>query len=76
VFNIELDDKPGRPSLKLPYNSGNDPYMVAQQFIHKHKIRQDSLDEIAQFITKNTHQNVACSYYKPIIMNLKNLILN
>lgn len=58
VFNIELDDVPDRPSLKLPYNNGDDPYFVAQQFIYKHELRQDSLDEIAQFIIQNTQQNV------------------
>jgi phospholipase A-2-activating protein len=33
VFDIEIDEP--RCTLKLPFNIADDPYMAAQQFIHK-----------------------------------------
>jgi phospholipase A-2-activating protein len=52
VFDIQLDDE--NTKLKLPYNLSEDPYFVAQTFIHKHELSQTYLDEIAHFIIKNT----------------------
>ena len=40
--------------MKLPYNNGEDPYEKAQAFIHKHQLPQDYLDQIANFIIKNS----------------------
>ena len=51
VFHIDIDEG---VVLKLPYNNGQDPYTVAQDFIHKHQLPQDYLDQIAQFIIKNS----------------------
>jgi hypothetical protein len=34
VFDIEIDEP--RCTLKLPFNIADDPYMTAQQFIHKY----------------------------------------
>lgn len=56
VFDIDLDDN---RKLKLPYNNGQDPYIVAQEFIHKNDLSQHFLDEIALFIINNTAQNKA-----------------
>ena len=53
MFDIDFDDQPGG-KLKLPYNLSEDPYFAAQTFIHKHELSQTFLDEIAQFIMKNT----------------------
>lgn len=53
VFDIELDDT-GSQKLKLPYNLTENPYMAAQEFIHKHELSQMFLDQIAQFIITNT----------------------
>ncbi len=50
VFDIELDVG---QKLKLPYNRGEDPWMTAQNFIHKHELPQGHLDTIANFIAKN-----------------------
>jgi hypothetical protein len=33
VFDIEIDEP--KCTLKLPFNVTDDPYMAAQQFIHK-----------------------------------------
>jgi phospholipase A-2-activating protein len=52
VFDIQLDDE--NQKLKLPYNLSEDPYFVAQTFIYKHELSQSYLEEIANFIIKNT----------------------
>lgn len=57
VFDIDIDDSGVK--LKLPYNICEEPYMVAQNFIYRHELNQMFLDEIAQFIIKNTEgQNI------------------
>eukprot|EP00088_Acartia_fossae_P071104 TRINITY_DN9696_c0_g1_i1.p1 TRINITY_DN9696_c0_g1~~TRINITY_DN9696_c0_g1_i1.p1 ORF type:complete len:461 (-),score=109.08 TRINITY_DN9696_c0_g1_i1:204-1397(-) len=45
-------------TLKLPFNVSDDPYMAAQQFIHKHDLSQYYLEEIANHIIKNTNGQV------------------
>lgn len=50
VFDIDVDE--GKV-LKLPYNRDQDPYTVAQKFIHDHDMPQVYLDQIANFIYKN-----------------------
>jgi len=52
VFDIEIDEP--KSTLKLPFNVTDDPYMAAQQFIHKHELSQYYLEEIATHIMKNT----------------------
>ncbi|XP_054161427.1 phospholipase A-2-activating protein-like [Oppia nitens] len=52
VFSIDIEE--GKPRLKLPYNKNQNPYAVAQDFIDKHNLSQLFLDEIANFIIKNT----------------------
>jgi phospholipase A-2-activating protein len=70
VFDIELDDT-GAQKLKLPYNLAENPYLTAQEFIHKHELSQYFLDQIAQFIIKNTNSETigygsqASSAYDP-----------
>ncbi len=51
VFHIDIDEG---VVLKLPYNNGQEPYRVAQDFIYKHQLPQEYLDQIAQFIIKNS----------------------
>lgn len=52
VFSVDIQE--GAPPLKLPYNIDQNPYLVAQQFIDKHELTQAYLDEIANFIVKNS----------------------
>lgn len=52
VFDIEIDEP--KSTLKLPYNVTEDPWMVAQKFIHDHGMSQVYLDEIANHIVNNT----------------------
>ena len=51
VFDIDIDDG---VVLKLPYNRTDEPWMIAQKFIHKHDLPQVYLDAIAQHIVKNS----------------------
>lgn len=51
VFNVDLSDT--EPAIKLPYNKGEDPWLVAQKFIHKHDLPQVYLEQIANFVIKN-----------------------
>lgn len=57
VFTVDIDD--GKPPLKLPYNKSEDPWFVAQAFIHKHDLPQSYLEEVANFIIKNSKQTNA-----------------
>lgn len=52
VFDVDLED--GGPPRKLPYNLDENPYMAAQNFIHREEISQSALDTIARFIIDNT----------------------
>ncbi|XP_057317804.1 phospholipase A-2-activating protein [Microplitis mediator] len=52
VFSIDIQD--GVPPLKLPYNRTEDPWHVAQTFIHQNGLSQMFLDQIANFIVKNS----------------------
>jgi len=51
VFHIDIDEG---VVLKLPYNNSEEPYHAAQAFIHKHNLPQDYLEQVANFITKNS----------------------
>ncbi|XP_058062280.1 phospholipase A-2-activating protein [Anopheles bellator] len=68
VFSVNLTDD--APNLKLPYNRGEDPWFVAQRFIHKHNLPQVYLDQVANFIVKNSDNApvasaTANSYFDP-----------
>ncbi|XP_045764528.1 phospholipase A-2-activating protein [Maniola jurtina] len=51
VFSVDIKD--GAPPLKLPFNKTEDPWVVAQAFIHRNDLSQGFLDEVANFIIKN-----------------------
>ncbi|XP_063701799.1 phospholipase A-2-activating protein [Culicoides brevitarsis] len=52
VFTVDIQE--GAPPIKLPYNLGEDPWVVAQKFIHKHELPQVYLDQVANFIVQNS----------------------
>ncbi|KAJ6649170.1 Phospholipase A-2-activating protein [Pseudolycoriella hygida] len=54
VFNVDISDS--APAIKLPYNVGEDPWMAAQKFIHKHELPQVYLEQVANFIIKNSER--------------------
>ncbi|KAF5402498.1 Phospholipase A-2-activating protein [Paragonimus heterotremus] len=51
VFSVDISDD--LTALKLPYNRTEDPWFVAQRFLHEHNLPQDYLDTVAQFIIRN-----------------------
>ena len=52
MFSVDIED--GVPPLKLPYNITDDPWHSAQKFIEKHNLSQLYLDQVANFIMKNS----------------------
>ncbi|XP_071580693.1 phospholipase A-2-activating protein [Temnothorax nylanderi] len=67
VFSVDIQD--GVPPLKLPYNKGQDPWHVAQQFLHDNNLSQLFLDQVANFIVKNSEPapilNAGSQYVDP-----------
>ncbi|XP_050425163.1 phospholipase A-2-activating protein [Adelges cooleyi] len=55
VWNVDIED--GAPPLKLPYNKEEDPWVVAQAFIHKHDLPQSYLETVANFIISNSNSS-------------------
>jgi len=53
VFDVELDGR----KWKLPYNMCDNPYVVAQKFIDDNNLQQEMLDDIGQFIWKQTEHD-------------------
>lgn len=52
IFNIDIQE--GVPPLKLPFNMTDDPWLAAQKFLEKNELSQMFLDQVANFIIKNT----------------------
>lgn len=52
VFEIDLGDS--SPHLKLPYNATENPWTAATTFIAANELPHDYLNEIADFIIKNS----------------------
>ncbi|CAG9765638.1 unnamed protein product [Ceutorhynchus assimilis] len=54
VFVVDVED--GKPPLKLPYNKGDDVYKAANAFITKNFLPADYLEQIVDFILKNSKE--------------------
>ena len=52
VFDVDIAD--GVPPLKLPFNLSENPYAAAQRFLEKNDLPQQYIDQVVQFIDKNT----------------------
>lgn len=52
VFSVDVSET--EPPLKLPYNRNQDPWVVAQQFIHQNDLPQSYLEQVVDFIIKNS----------------------
>lgn len=52
VFDVDIEE--GKPPLKLPYNLSQNPYEAATKFIEDNELPIGYLDQVADFITKNT----------------------
>lgn len=51
VFNIDIED--GKPPLKLPVNTTDNPYDVAETFLAKYNLPHSYLQQIVDFIMQN-----------------------
>lgn len=51
VFSVDIQD--GVPPLKLPYNNDQDPWHVAQKFLHDNELSQLFLDQV--YSSNDTH---------------------
>lgn len=56
VFTIDINE--GGPSLKLPYNVSEDPWLTAHNFLQKNDLSPMFLDQVANFIIENTKGHV------------------
>ncbi|XP_035480973.1 phospholipase A-2-activating protein isoform X1 [Scophthalmus maximus] len=56
VFTIEVNE--GGPSMKLPYNLSEDPWLTAHNFLQKNDLSPMFLDQVANFIIENTKGHV------------------
>ena len=52
VFDVDIED--GKPPLKLPFNTSQNPYEAAQKFIADNELPISYLDQVANFILTNT----------------------
>ncbi|CAF96684.1 unnamed protein product, partial [Tetraodon nigroviridis] len=52
VFTIDINE--GGPSLKLPYNVCEDPWLTAHSFLQRNDLSPLFLDQVANFIMDNT----------------------
>lgn len=66
VFNIDISES--SPAIKLPYNCDEDPWVVAQKFIHIHNLPQAYLEQVANFIIKNSSRS-SNRYFNILIFN-------
>uniref|UniRef100_A0A672ZPL7 Phospholipase A2-activating protein n=1 Tax=Sphaeramia orbicularis TaxID=375764 RepID=A0A672ZPL7_9TELE len=56
VFTIDVNE--GGPSMKLPYNVTDDPWLTAHNFLQKNDLSPMFLDQVANFIIENTKGHV------------------
>ncbi|KAJ3585415.1 hypothetical protein NHX12_014134 [Muraenolepis orangiensis] len=56
VFTIDVNE--GGPSMKLPYNTAEDPWLTAHNFLQKNDLSSMFLDQVAHFIIENTKGQV------------------
>lgn len=52
VFDVDIQE--GVPPLKLPFNSNDNPYDVADHFITRYELPLSYKEQIVQFLIKNT----------------------
>lgn len=52
MFDVDIED--GKPPLKLPYNSSQNPYEAAQKWIAENELPITYIDQVANFIITNT----------------------
>uniref|UniRef100_A0A0D6QXS4 Phospholipase A-2-activating protein n=1 Tax=Araucaria cunninghamii TaxID=56994 RepID=A0A0D6QXS4_ARACU len=55
VFDVDIGD--GEPIRRLPYNRGDNPYYVAEQWLLKEGLPLTYREQVVEFILKNTGQS-------------------
>lgn len=55
VFDVDIGD--GEPTRKLPYNRGDNPYTVADQWLLHEDLPLTYRQQVVEFILQNTGQN-------------------
>ena len=50
IFPIEFESNGGVHNLKIGYNDGDNPFVVAQTFIDRHELPQYHLQQIADYV--------------------------
>lgn len=68
VFDVDIQD--GVPPLKLPFNSNDNPYNVAEKFLADNDLPYSYLQEIVNFILQNAGDCVQLDS-KPNILPIK-----
>ena len=56
MFTIDVNE--GGPSMKLPYNMSEDPWLTAHNFLQKNDLNAGFLDQVANFIIENSKGHV------------------
>ncbi|KAI7899292.1 WD40-repeat-containing domain protein [Cokeromyces recurvatus] len=65
VFDIDVGEGPNG-KLKLPYNVTQNPYDAAQKFLTRHDLPMSYIDQVTDFIIKNTEGvNLGGGYQDP-----------
>lgn len=59
VFDVDIGD--GEPTRKLPYNRGDNAYMVADQWLLSEDLPLTYRQQVVEFILQNTGQNASVS---------------
>ncbi|QLL34617.1 hypothetical protein HG536_0G04790 [Torulaspora globosa] len=52
VFDVDIED--GKPPLKLPVNTNDNPYTLADEFLARNDLPISYRDQVVNFILKNT----------------------
>jgi len=52
VFDVDIED--GKPALKLPYNTSQNPYEAAQKFIADNELPVTYIEQVANFVIQNS----------------------
>ncbi len=52
MFDVDIQED--QLPLKLPFNTNEDPWMAAHNFLDKHEISQAYLDQVVKFILEQT----------------------
>jgi phospholipase A-2-activating protein len=67
VFDVDIGD--GLPTRKLPYNHGQNPYDVADQWLANEELPAGYREQVVQFILQNTGSTAAPPQFDPAFVD-------